>query len=53
MIVAILLATASCEVHESCTDDGLLGPDGESYGPDPKQDCQLVDDNGNVVEEAP
>lgn len=33
----------------ACTDDLMIGPDGQRYGRDPTQGCKFVDDNGNVV----
>lgn len=32
-----------------CTADGMLGPNGETYGRDPNQGCKFVDDDGNVL----
>ena len=42
----------SCD-DDGCTDDGLLGPNGETYGRDPGKNCQFVDDDGNVIDDAP
>lgn len=56
LAVAILagsLTPLACSVSQDCTDDGLAGPDGQVYGRDPNQDCQFVDENGDVVESTP
>lgn len=34
---------------QPCPADGLLGPDGKTYGRDARQGCQFVDENGIVV----
>jgi len=33
----------------ACTDDQMVGPDGQRYGRDPSQGCKFVDDDGDVV----
>ncbi len=32
-----------------CLADGLLGPDGETYGRDPEQGCRFVDPDGKPI----
>lgn len=32
-----------------CTADGRIGPDGQTYGRDPRQGCKFVDENGQVL----
>ena len=32
-----------------CKWDTRAGPEGQSYGRDPDQDCKFVDDDGNVL----
>lgn len=37
------------ETPTTCPADALLGPNGESFGRDPGQDCRFVDDDGRVI----
>ena len=54
VLVAVLVgvgALAACgsdddsEPQTFCPADALLGPNGESFGRDPDQDCRFVDDD--------
>lgn len=54
LVVLALIAAAAWFAGGSpspiaCKADGLLGPNGETYGRDPSQDCQFVDGDGKVV----
>ena len=34
---------------QDCKLDAMVGPNGEAFGRDPRQDCQFVDGDGNVL----
>jgi hypothetical protein len=58
VLVTVLVgvgALAACgsddgsEPQTFCPADALLGPNGESFGRDPAQDCRFVDDDGKPI----
>jgi len=53
LAVVLLLAVdawnSTSRSDRACTSDGLMGPNGQTYGRDPNHDCKFVDEHGNVV----
>ena len=56
--VLLVLSGAGCsndaeggdpDAPVACTNELLVGPDGQRYGRDPTKGCKFVDDDGDVV----
>lgn len=49
---AVLIARDEPEAR-FCYADGLLGPNGETFGRSSSDDCQFVDDSGDLIRTLP
>jgi hypothetical protein len=50
LVTALLVWTAvAYDTKTGCTHEGLMGPDGATYGRSEDRGCQFVDDNGDLA----